>query len=170
MGEGCKSGERGLGKSFAERRIYCAAVFQESFAGESPAVPAFPDNRAETPCFRRRRRCAGRDISVLCGVSQCCAALDLAPGQQREPALDQVEPGAGSRREVQMKAGMVRKPRPYRRRNVSEVDMPLFKSGRKSTWQTWRIAYRQSFFQPVTVRKAASQSRAKRAMLKRSRA
>lgn len=49
------------------------------------------------------------------------SAFDLPLTEQAEPALDQIEPGAGSGREVQMKARMARKPRLHRRRLVGTV-------------------------------------------------
>jgi len=39
------------------------------------------------------------------------SAAQLLFGEQREPALDQVEPGAAGRREVQLEARMAQPPR-----------------------------------------------------------
>lgn len=49
------------------------------------------------------------------------ATLDLALGGQREPAFHQIEPGTGSRREMQVKARMARKPGAHRRGFVRAV-------------------------------------------------
>jgi len=49
------------------------------------------------------------------------SALDLALAEQREPAFHQIEPGTGSRREMQVKARMARKPGAHRRCFVGAI-------------------------------------------------
>ena len=49
------------------------------------------------------------------------AAFDLLLAEQRKPALDQIEPRGGSRREVQMKPRVAREPPPHARRLVRAV-------------------------------------------------
>jgi hypothetical protein len=73
----------------------------------------------------RRGRIAERDVGEDRGLERVRApvrpALDLFVGQHREPALDQVEPGAAGRREMEMEPGPSGQPAVNHRRLVGAV-------------------------------------------------
>ena len=54
-------------------------------------------------------------------VLRCDAAPDLFLGEEREPALDEIEPRRAGRREVQMEARALGQPAPDHRRLVRAV-------------------------------------------------
>ena len=63
----------------------------------------------------------GGDVGLEFVDTAMDAALDLLVGEQREPALDLVEPGGAGRREVQVIAPVADEPGLDRRRLVSGV-------------------------------------------------
>jgi hypothetical protein len=61
----------------------------------------------------------GGDVGLEILDAAMDAAFDLLVGEQREPAFDLVQPGGAGRREVEVVARVVGKPRGHRRRLVS---------------------------------------------------